>query len=195
MIGVLPRYKQAPLDYRYALDAAMTFLHDSKSPLIRCHIPELMPEIMNRIPILTDERETRHDGLLWIEPQLPDWENELQQLLVLLSDDVPLVVILSRPLAILLPERRAWRPTSALGVPGGGVRQLREAMKTYHLEVEGLYGFHTIQSMVLNFLASQATARGRPDLGDRLGFAGRLHYSTSGRSSALSTVSMLVAWK
>ena len=177
MIGTLPATQLAPLDYRCALDAAIGSL-GSATPLLICHARELAAEVHQRLP--QQSRPGDPAAGLWIEPQTGSWRADLITFARALPINAPLLIVASRPIARLLPERRGWR-----GSPFG-------------TRMDGLsaeYGFHSVAAIVLNTLSRQAEQRGRPELGDRLHFAARLRYRAAGRQAALCMVALLIASK
>lgn len=195
MIGTHAIAEQAPLDYRYALDAAMPVLAGRGAPMVRCDAPELWSEVGQRIPLLSTVSPA--NGALWVEPLAGRWQADLAMLARALSVGAPLVVVASRPLARLLPERGGWGggSRSALGLRPGGVAQLCRALPTTGLELRASFGVHTVAAIALNLLGRRAERWERPDLADRLGFEARLRYCASGPLAALSTVALLIAWK
>src|SRR5207245_1706447 len=66
MIGTYPMSALGPLDYRYALDAAMSALAGAGAPAIRCNIPELAGEVRQRAPRRAETGAAA--GALWVEP-------------------------------------------------------------------------------------------------------------------------------
>ncbi|HEX6292759.1 MAG TPA: hypothetical protein VFZ66_26480 [Herpetosiphonaceae bacterium] len=192
MIGTLPMAALAPLDYRYALDGARTLFEPHATPLIRCHAPELAAEVAQRFPAPPPADASA--GALWIEPLVPSWGAELADLARQLPVGARLVVLVSQPLARMLPERRAWSG-QPLGMRLLGLRDLRHALRKGDLVIETTYGIHSAASIALSQVSQQAARLSRPDLADRLHFAARLRYHTQGPLSALATVALLVARK
>jgi hypothetical protein len=192
MIGTHPMSALGPLDYRYALDAAMSALAGAGAPAIRCNIPELAGEVRQRAPRQAETGTAT--GTLWVEPLDGDWQSELATIADRLPDGAPLVVIASRPLARLLPERRSWggRP---LGMRPGGVARLRRALPQAGFTPPVIYGIHPAPAIGLSLLSRSAASMGYPDLADRLHFAARLRYCAAGPLAALSTVVLLIARK
>ena len=191
MIGTLPVAWLAPLDYRYALDAAMAALAGADAPLVRCNVPELVGEVQQRLP--DQVAQTAH-GALWVEPLAATWRADLDVLAGALPGGAPLAIVVSRPLARLLPERRAWggRP---LGLRPGGIGRLCRALPRAGFALEASHSVHTPVAIGLNIASRLAERWGRPDLGDRLHAAARLRYGTQGPLAALSTVALLIARK
>lgn len=189
MIATVPVSRLAPLEYRYALDAAMVWLAD-RHVLVRCELPELKHEVQQRIPRPV---AAGADAALWIEPRAATWQAELASLVKALPAGAPIIIIASRPLARLIPERRTWDGT-ALGMQFGGFRRLYRALAHAGLRVDSSYGVHSVQAIGLNLLGQQAERWGRPDIGDRLHFAARRRYCATG-VSVFSTVGLLVARK
>jgi len=192
MIGTLPMADLAPLDYRYALDAALTLL-DRTGPLrVVSNLPALDGEIRQRITAA--DQVAPASAALWVEPLADTWPAELATLTRQIKPDATLAVIASRPLARLIPERRSWQ-ARALGTQLTGLRTLRRGLRRagYHISAE--YGIHSALSIGLSLLSQQLERRGRPDLGDRLHFAARLRYCATGPQTALSTVALVRASK
>ena len=189
MIGSLPIPDLAPLEYRTALDAAFSILRLQNSIITRCSVPELSHEVHQRFPIESDTAEVQ--AALWVEPLFAAWESELTELSDILPGGSQLVVVASLPMARLLPERQAWAG-DPLCLHFGGLGRLRRALKAAGFNIQDQYGFHTPSTTGLNALSRLCQRWGRPDLGDRLGFAARLRYCTSGPLIALSTVALTV---
>jgi len=192
MIGTLPMSARAPLDYRYAFDAAMSIFAGNSAPLVLCNVPELAGEIRQRIPDWA-ETNTAAAGL-WVEPLVGTWRDDIKSLAVGLEAGAPLVIIISRSLAQLLLERRPWRG-NPLGFRPGGAFQVRRALHRAGFLMEASYGIHSALAVGLNTSGQVMDYLRRPDLGDRLRFAARPHYCKSGLFSASGTVMLLVARK
>ena len=194
-LGTRPVSALAPLDYRYALDAAMPLLAGPDPPLVHCAVPELAAEIRQRLPHAAGA--TGVDGApaaLWVEPRAAGWADELRVLAAALSADAPLVIVASQPLARLLPERRSWRG-QPLGLTWGGVERLCRALSHHRLRLEARHGVHSVVAIGLSLMGQAVARAGRPALGDRLHFAARLRYRTTGPFAALATVALLLARK
>lgn len=191
MIGTQPRQVLAPLNYRYALDAAMSALDDKNASIVLCNVPKLMGEITQRLILRT---EGPSPGALWVEPIVETWRAELQALVAALPDGAAVAIIISRPLALLLPLLHP-RNRRLLGLQPAGVQQLCRALPRNGLVLERAYGIHSLYAIALNTLSQQCERWGRPDLGDRLHFAARLKYCTRGHFAGLSTTALLVARK
>lgn len=190
MIGALPRYAQAPLDYRYPLDAAMPWLAGCPRVAVLCHIPELGGEVSQRIPAPAGPGPA--SAALWIEPQVHGWQADLAGLAERLAPGAPLAIVASQPLARILPERRAW-PDAPLGLQPGGLRRLGRALAAAGLPVEQRHGVHAVSAILTNQLGQRLAQWGRPELGDRLEFAARLRYRAAAPWDALATVGLWLA--
>lgn len=192
MIGTHPVAFLAPLDYRCALDAAMPLLAEVRAPAVVCNVPQLLPEVRQRIPCWASGSTA--EAALWVEPLVDTWRADLANLANGLTVGGTLVVVASRPIARVLPERRAWsgRP---LGLHLSGIRCLRQALAQAGFLVEESHGFHSSVAIALGVLSRFVECVGRPDLGDRLHFASRLHYRVAGPLAPLSTVVLLPARK
>jgi hypothetical protein len=181
------------MDYGVALDAVMPLLTGQGPPLVRCDVPILAAEVRQRLPRWAEAGPAH--AALWVEPMNSNWQAVLESMIMSLEPEADLLVVASRPAARLLPERRGWS-AEPLGIQLGGLRRLRRALRGHGFIVEGKYGLHTVAAVVLNLLGGQATRLGRPDLGDRLGFAARLRYATTGPMAGVSTVALWVArWR
>lgn len=191
-IGSYPIVADAPLEYRYALDAAMSVLAGKKSPLVICNVPQLANEVLQRVPDWGQERMT--DAAIWVEPLVKSWRNDLRILGEAIPQNGRLAVVASRPLAKTLPERRLWE-SRPLGATPGGLWRLRRQFGRIGVSLDATYGVHTMLAIGLSLLSRQAERLGRPDLADRLSFAARLRYCSSGPLAAFSTVALLFARK
>jgi len=192
MIESLPMVSLAPLDYRYALDAAMSVLGGKRAPLVICNAAEIAGEVRQRIP--SAPNPALPDAGRGFEPLSSSWQQELATIAQKLPPGAPLVIIASRPLARWLPERRGWA-RQALGLRAGGVGQLRRALPKVGLRPRALFGVHSGLSVVLGGAGGLAQRFGHPELGDRLHFAARLNYCVADPFSALATVALFFAQK
>jgi hypothetical protein len=192
MIGTLPVVALAPLDYRYALDAAMAVLAHAEAPLVVCDAAELVGEVHQRVPHRAKIRPA--SAALWVEPLADTWQAELITLTDSLTSAATLAIVASRPLARILPERRAWG-VQPLGLQLGGLGGLRRALSPAGFTLVESHGIHSVYAIGLNLLSRWMEHRGRADLGDRLHAAARLRYCTAGRLATLSTVALLIARK
>lgn len=190
MIGELPRGQIAPLEYCYALDAALAMLGGAAPHLI-CRANELVADAQQRLgqPATTPPRAG-----LWIEPDAPHLAADLAEFVRAIPPGGPLIVIASQPLARILPERRTWRG-AAIGLRPGGVARLCAALRAAGFAPLSRHGIHSAAAIAANALGAQLARRGRPDLADQLAFAGRLRYRSSGWMAHFATVALLVARK
>jgi hypothetical protein len=129
-----------------------------------------------------------------VEPLQESWRVDLAFLSGVLAAGGPLVVVASRPLARILPERHSWRG-HPLGLTPGGVGRLRRALTQAGLTLDAIYGFHAAPAVGFGLMSRLVAGWGRPDLGDRLHFAARLRYCATGHLAAWSTVALLTARK
>ena len=190
MIGTHPVADLAPLEYRYALNAAMSILAGEIAPVVLCHIPELECEVRQRLSY-HGEWKLASAGL-WVEPLVGTWTAELEYITHVLDGNARLVILASRPLATLLSERKSW-VGKPLGTQPGGLSKLYRALAGSGFSLEKSYGIHSILAITLNLMSRTAARCGRPELGDRLQFAARLRYCTSGPLATLSTLALLFA--
>jgi hypothetical protein len=192
MIGSHPVAALAPLEYRYALDAAMSFVGGSAAPIVRCELGVLEADIRQRLPAWAD---TPHAAsALWAEPQADSWPDELTALANAVAPGGTLVMVASRPLACILPERRGW-PGRPLGLLPGGIGRLRRDLARAGFALEVDYGIHTAAAIGLNLISRQAERWGQLAIGDRMACAARLRYAAAAPRGALATVALLVARK
>ena len=101
----------APLDYRYALDAAMPLLAQAQAPLVLCHAPQLETAAWH-LPAI---ESPTHDVALWVEPLAVSWQADLAWLATRLALNGQLIVVLSRP----------WRFSCLSVAPGTSARWVR----------------------------------------------------------------------
>jgi hypothetical protein len=182
----------APLDYRSALDAISPLYQGQTAPVVICNLPELANELENRF--CDEPGPSCLASVIWIEPLVETWNRELRDLSARLAEDGTLYIIASRPLARLLPERRAWTG-NPLGLRFSGSWKLHAALRQAGFDIHSRYGFHGLQSIGLNLIGAVLVRLGRADLADRLQFAARLRYCTRGVLSGFSTVSLVAATK
>ncbi len=183
VIGTRPVYELAPQEYRYALDACAGLLANTP-PLVINNLPELTGEIQQRFPV-TDESVT---GAIWLEPMRLDWSGQIKKL-ENLANGAPLLVIASQPLARILPERRGWQG-QPVGLRPGGLGQLRRALQRSGFSLSARYGLHTPLSIGLNLLSGRLDRLGQKALADRVYFAARLRYRSTGLTAPLATVGL-----
>ena len=188
MIGQLPMSNLAPLDYRYALDAAIAIFGGTAQTLIQCSVPALSAEINQRFP---DYEATTSRQCLWVEPLVADWQTKLAHINTATEQGTKLIIIASQPLARLLPERRTW-PGAPLGMRWNGLSQLHQALKQQRFQPQQRYGIHTVTSIIYHTLSRQWERFGRPDVADRVHYAARLHYCTQSPLRRLATVGLEV---
>jgi len=192
MIGTLPVSDRAPLDYRYALDAAASLLCGAGPALVLCQAGELRDEVRQRIPRWAAKESAA--AALWVEPRANGWQTEVEMLKSFLPNGAPLAIVMSRPLARVIPERRDWRQP-ALGLQVDGVERVRRAVGRAGFTIEASHGIHSAAAMALNVIGQQCERAGHPELGDRLQFAARRRYRVTGLGEGLSTVALLIARK
>lgn len=193
MIGTHPCTLLAPLDYRYALDAAMSTFSGAFQPMIFCQAPALHAEVSQRFPHPAEIFP--FPAALWIEPIKDTWKTDLLHLVQRLQEQAFLVVVASQPLARLLPERASWHEQPFCMLPGG-MNTLSRALRSKGYIQQEIYGMHSMVAIGLNTISHQFERLGRPDIGDRLHFQARLHYCKEGAlAAAFSTVALLIARK
>lgn len=190
-IGALPVYDLAPLEYRFALDAAVSVIGYRDDILVQCGQSILLPEVRNRIPPL--QVSPPAGAGLWIEPQVGSWKDDLEAFQKL-EPPATLAIIASMPLARFMEEWKVRRgETKALSIRIGGLSDLCRALLNAGFEIQSHYGIHTIQAIGLNFISRWASSLGYSALSDRLLFKARLKYCTTGMFKNLSTVALILA--
>lgn len=189
MQDTVPVTELSLLDYRYALDGVMPLLCSAAHGKVICDVPGLVREVNSRKP---DWSEGEPSIALWIEPLTGNWRSNLQMLADTMTADSRLIIIASRPLARLLPEQRR-NPSHSLGRTAGGIPRLRRALRGAGFRITETHGIHTVVAVALSLGGTLISRCGRPDVGDRLLFASRLHYTTHGLLAPLSTVTLLFA--
>lgn len=187
MIGTQPMYELAPLDYRYAMDAALTMI-DPSSAAVCCKSQALQPTLQNRLPQASSG--IARSGL-WIEPSAQYWRDEFSELVARLDSDSRLVVIMSMPLAWSLPPHGKWSAL-ALGTRPRGLTTLLRWIQEHRFVIEACYGVHTSDSIAHNMLAQAIDRIGRPELADRQRAAARFRYCLP-QSAARATVVLISA--
>ncbi|HEX2914870.1 MAG TPA: hypothetical protein VH186_29020 [Chloroflexia bacterium] len=190
LFGTVPATRLAPLEYRCALDAAMPLMSGATNPLVICNLPPLEGEVRQRLNAFTASGEAAAG--LWVEPLADSWQSQLALFSGALPPRAPLAILLSRPLARLLPERRPWQG-QPLGLQFAALFSLGLALRRAGFKPESLYGFHSVRSILLNLASGQAARFQRPDLADRLHFAARLGYRSPALTASLATVNLLIA--
>ena len=190
MIGTFPAFAAAPLEYRFALHAAMSAVAGRRTPMVICNIPHLVNEVRQRLPCYDETHEPRAG--LWVEPLADSYSLDLAAFAHRLPPGAPLVVIASLPLARYLPECRGWigRP---LGQRLGGSGRLRRALVRSGFAISHRYGVHSVLAITLNLLSRLMERWHRPALADRLHFAARLRYCSAEPLSSLATVTLVFA--
>ncbi|MEI7555058.1 hypothetical protein [Candidatus Chlorohelix sp.] len=179
-----------PFEYLYALDAVMPLLAKNGYKTVLCNSQELLSELNMRLESV--ENRAVGGASLWIEPQADDWQAQLSHFSTLITSGNTLLIIASRPLARLLPERRLWQG-NPLGLQPGGIRQLKKRLPLSGFRLEAEHGIHTLLSTGINSFSTVLGKAQLPSLFDRLYFAARLTYRASGWLSSLSTVSLIEA--
>ena len=165
-----------PLEYQIALDVLPSFVSMSETGWI-CQVDAFYPELQNRLPHVPAPQY-----LVWIEPQMAEP-------LPSLNNIQRLILIASRPLARILPERKAWQDDS-VGLRWRGTSRFQQPLRQEGWHAVATHHFHTLQSIILNRASEQLTRIGQPARADRWQFAARQRYATSNR--AIATASLFV---
>jgi hypothetical protein len=192
MIGTNPVAASAPLEYRIALDVAAVRLNRQPPVYLKCAVPQLQAEAAQRLTLAGEVEKTQQ--VLWVEPLADSWQSDLTLLNQTLKADATLVIVISLPLARLLPERRTWT-AKPLGLRPSGFFRLQQALKKAGYQLEGRFGFHSLWSIGLNFAVKPLERLNYRAWSDRWHFAARLAYQTKGHLTPFSTVGLLVARK
>jgi hypothetical protein len=188
MIGTLPVYTLAPLEYRLALDAAAVWLVGSTPVGLRCEQPALELECRSRLPA---NHPPPWAGVLWPEPQYPTWQPVLDGLAAQLLPEARLALVLSLPLARHLPGYHLWSG-DPLGFHPGGLRRLLQALVHQGFTLAAARAFHGVPSLFWNTASCLARLTFCHALADRLEFTARLHYLQPLERSWLSTSALLL---
>jgi hypothetical protein len=188
--GDVPQYRLAPREYGVALDAAMPVLNQSTEAevLLCCNVPQLEAEARQRLAQVGWAHQER---ALWVEPLAGGWRLQLDAFARALPAGAPLVIVMSLPLARLLPERRGWQGRPVAMNPIEAWR-FRHALSESGFVLQGAHGFHSMVATLLSLVSRGLARYERPDLADRWQFASRLAYRASGPLLPLSTVALLV---
>lgn len=183
----------SPLEYRFALDASMPCLYQAGAVQVICHQKELVSEVSLRLPNQhVNDPGAQASAALWVEPDAASWESDLHCFESLLTQGSLLIIIASQLTARLLPERRNWSG-NPLGFQPGGLNSLRLGLKRTGFTLIDRYGIHSITAIGFNLLSRWAGFVGRADLEDRLHFAARQRYLTSGPTARLASLALLFA--
>jgi hypothetical protein len=189
MIGTLPVYAMASLEYRLAIDAASVWLARSIPVGLRCEQPALEHECRQRLPVV---QIPPWQSLLWLEPQYSSWRPALDDLASHLLPGARLAVLLSLPAARHLPGFHAWG-SDPLGVRFGGWKHLQQELAAQSFILDTARAFHGGQSVFWSTSSRVARLLHRCALADRLEFNSRLHYLQPLAASWLSTCALLLA--
>ena len=157
-----------------------------------CDMPQLAPEIANRLPNSAPLQSAA--AALWIEPLANNWAERLNTISGELAPGASLIIVASGPLARLLPERKEWSGVP-LGISPNGLNTLKKALGQHGFRLSAAYGSHSARSILYGLISAQFNRLGRPELADRWRFAARLSYSRRGFAPHLATVALLVARK
>ena len=167
-------YDAVPPGPRYALDACALAHGATRGPaLLLSAVPAwehvLRLEIGDQLfAIDAPDRPVAQAwmGAIWLEPQWRSWRADLDRIARLLPDGGLLSIVLSLPVAFW--QREA--PAGALGVHASGLWWLRATLRRRGFKVERMFGFQTIWSSALRWVAFGLRSR-RPDWSDRLRYA------------------------
>ncbi len=181
---------------RYALRACALALGTSRGPaLILSAIPRweraLRTRIGDQLFTLDDpSRPPPHawTAAVWLEPQWRTWRTELEQIRNELPPGGQLTIVLSLPLASLQRSTNC----GALGMIPSGIGQLRAALADHGFTLERAFGFQTLWSSALGWLAIHARSH-RPDWSDRLHYVAWRFFTTKGLGLSLAATGLLEA--
>jgi hypothetical protein len=164
-------------EYINALDALPSFV-DLRAVQLICQTQQLDPLVLHYFP----SNIQQPNQTVWLEPQIGEP-------LPNLSDSQRLAIIMARPLARLLPERRGWTD-APLGFQWKGSVWLRRQMRGAGWRFSAEYRFHTLRSVVLNGMGHLCERFERPAQADRWQFAARQQYIA--QPPAIATLSLLI---
>ncbi len=192
MIGTLPVTSLPPLEYRWALDAAMPLFSRSGLSHLVCHVPALQIEINQRLSGLVSCSQPGNG--LWVEPLLDSWREEIHEFSAQIKAGGTLAVMASCPAARWLPERQGWTG-DPLGLRLWGFLNLHSGLCRTGFHRIYVYGMHSPVSILLNYCASQVERHGFPEMADRIRFSARYHYVQRGLFWMLGTVALFLYQK
>ena len=130
-------------------------------------------------------------AIVWAEPEQATGAQALRNLHRLLSPQGCLYVIVSRPLARLLPE---WRGAAAHpAIAPAGLRRTIGWLRGEGWSIVQMYGFHGPASIIWEGAGRVMERVGRADLADRCHFKMRDTYIAGGVQLALAPVAVLAA--
>jgi len=192
------------LEYQHAFDYCAVEAHSFGGPVIVAagstfYASELLGRVEACDPLLTGadgvEASTLAAGsarvIVWAEPEQTTGVQALQNLQRLLGRDGCLYVIVSQPLARLLPE---WHGDSQPPATSpAGLRRTIGWLRQQGWSIMQLYGFHSPASIVWEATGRLMDRAGRADLADRCHFKMRDTYIVGGAQVALAPVAVLAA--
>ena len=160
---------------------------------------QLLGRVESCDPLLTRADGANADSLaagsarviVWAEPEQASGAQALRNLQRLLGRDGCLYVIVSQPLARLLPEWRGDRRPPAAG--SAGLRRTIGWLRQQGWSIVQMYGFHGPSSIVWEWVGRLMARVGRADLADRCHFKMRDTYIVGGAQVALAPVAVLAA--
>lgn len=187
----MARVSIMPLEFRIALDAASVWLSNFKVTQIPGSNDLVAYELEQRFGLRDEHLQ---QGFLWFEPQINNWQEQLQGVSSDNHQISRLAVIISIPLAKMLPEI-SNNSSEGVGTSRREIKLFVEALSSLGFEVERIQTFHTGTSILINQFADLARRLGFFAFGDRLGFAAKKHYIRSWKALVLGTCLLITARK
>jgi hypothetical protein len=192
------------LEYQHAFDYCAVEAHRQRGPVIVAassafYASQLLGRVEACDPLLigadgADASTLAAESvraIVWAEPEQATGAQALRHLQRSLGRDGCLYVIVSQPLARLLPE---WRGDSRPPATSpAGMRRTIGWLRQQGWAIAQLYGFHGPASIVWEGAGRLMARAGRADLADRCHFKMRDTYIVGGAQVALAPVAVLAA--
>ena len=190
MKEAVPVYVKIPSEYQIALDAACVWVSENVTHF-HCGSGMLRSEILQRVNIVDRSSQS---SVLWVEPQVGQWEKTLSSFSQELPFGSNIAVVLSLPLAKRLPERKNWKD-HPIGFQRYGLKNLCFTLASHSFSLEGIYALHTGNSILLNQLAAIIRSMKFYALADRLEFVAKKHYIRTWKGAGIATCALILATK
>jgi len=185
----VPVYSRTFAEYRSALDAASVWLSEYSPLKLFCISDLLRLESLQRMGF-SDVAPWK--GILWVEPQLEQWTQTLNSCVQNLAPSGRLAVVISQPLAKILPERLNYQD-KPLGLQRSGLRQILTALRSNKFNIEEVQSLHTYQSILTNQSAAIIRRMNKFALADRLEFSAKQHYIQPWKGASRGTCALILA--
>lgn len=202
--GDFARIARPGLEYQHAFDYCAVEAHRHGGPVVVAasstfYVSQLLGRVEACQPQITGADGTDAHTLaagsarvvVWAEPEQATGAQALQNMRQLLDRDSRLYVIVSQPLARLLPE---WRGAGQLpATRPAGLRRTIGWLQEQGWSIVQMYGFHGPTSIMWEMVGRLMDRAGRADLADRCHFKMRDTYIVGGAQVVLAPVAVLAA--